>query len=84
LFSQDLTPVNVTTIYGAALNYTIDTWSGSDGLYPSEIRGFTLKINLAESFVGSSIGIYYQFQLIDLDTSEIIIITNRETLDFNN
>ena len=48
LFNQDLTPVNYTTsLYGAALNYTISTWSGPDGLNPSEIRGFTLKINLA-------------------------------------
>ncbi len=54
---------------GTAYNYTIRSWVN---VYPGDFVGVTAKINLAQPLIGAAVVILYRFNLIDVDTQEIV------------
>lgn len=52
-------------------NYTIKVWNDENALYPSDIRGFTLKMNPQDQLNATILAITYQINLIDMDSGEI-------------
>ncbi|MHA1584463.1 MAG: hypothetical protein ACTSWL_04355 [Promethearchaeota archaeon] len=72
VFNQPITPFQFNSSYGPASNYTIRSWTGANALNPGELSSFIVQINPSENLTGAGIIIYYEFDLIDLDTLEVI------------
>ncbi|WP_371803288.1 UPF0182 family protein [Candidatus Lokiarchaeum ossiferum] len=55
-----------------AWNHTLGVWNDTTAIYPGEGRMITLKLNPSEPLNGPSLSIYIKFDLIDLDSGDII------------
>ena len=75
-------PYNLTS-GSTAWNYTLGVWNESTALYPGEGRMLTIKLNPSDPINSPSISIYIKFDLIDLDSGEVIS-NGWQTLTFLN
>lgn len=55
-----------------AWNFTLGVWNSTDALNPGQAHLITMKLKPSNDLIGASISMFIKFDLIDLDSGEII------------